>query len=146
MPGQPLVLSNWKKDPFNLTGAGGYLNPAAFAVPGLPATATSPATPAFGNEPRTLGNARSPHTIYFDMSGNKDIPLKGEKVLLNIRADAINVFNHTNYFLNPNSYHTLTGSLNSTTGLYTQAAGFGELDNANNNPGRTFALGAAISF
>lgn len=147
VPGQPLILTNWRKDPFNKTGNGGYLNPAAFAVPGSPGTLEGAApTPAFGNAPRTLGNARSPRTIYFDMSGSKDFHIKGDRVILNVRADAINVFNHTNFFLNPNGGHSLTGSVNPTTGAYTLGGGFGLLSSANNAPGRTFALGASVAF
>lgn len=148
VPGVPLIQPNWRKDPFNLTGSGGYLNPAAFATPGLPGNLSNntPPTPAFGNAPRTLGFARSPHTIYFDMNGSKDFPIKGDRIKLNLRADAINIFNHTNFFLNPNSAHTLNGSLNSTTGVYALASGFGILSSANNNPGRTFALGASVTF
>lgn len=139
VPGVPLVQANWRKDPYNLTGAGGYLNPAAFTVPG------SPGNPQFGNAPRTLG-VRSPHTIYFDMSAKKDIPLKGEKLRMTVAADAINVFNHTNFFLNPNSNHNISSSLNSTTGAYVANPNFGILSSANNNPGRSFALSATVQF
>jgi len=50
-----------------------------------------------------------------------------------VRADAINIFNHTNFFLNPNSGHSFDGSINSTTGVYTLGSGFGILNNANNS-------------
>lgn len=146
IPGVPLIKSNWRtNDPFNLTGAGGFINPAAFAVPGTPGTATSPNVPAFGNAPRTLGIARSPHTIYFDMSGSKDIPIH-DRMKLQLRVDAINIFNHTNFFLNPNSQHNFTTAINSTTGAPTYNANFGILSSANNSPGRTFAVGAAFTF
>jgi hypothetical protein len=139
VPGVPVIQSNWRNDPFNLTGSGGYINAAAFSVPG------SVGNPQFGNAPRTMG-ARSPHTIYFNMSGSKDMNLRGDRLKLNVRADAINVFNHTNFFLNPNSQHNLDSSLNSTTGVYVANSSFGILSSANNNPGRTFALGATLIF
>jgi hypothetical protein len=147
VPGQKLILGNWRSDPFNKTGSGGYINPAAFTTPGSPGVLGGAApTPAFGNAPRILGNARSPHTIYFDMSGTKDFPIKSDRVIFSVRADAINIFNHTNFFVNPNSGHAFDGSINSTTGAYTLGSGFGILNSANNNPGRTFALGGSVTF
>ena len=139
VPGVPLIKANWKQDPYNLTGHGGYLNPAAFAVPG------SPGNPQFGNSPRTLGGARSPHTIYFDMSASKDIPIH-ERAMLTVRADAMNVLNHTNYFLNPNSAHNFTSSLNFATGAYLVNPLFGTMNNGQMTPGRTFGVGAALVF
>jgi len=145
--GVPMIQSNWRKDPFNLTGAGGYINPAAFAIPGFAGTAGNGYvnTPAFGNSPRALG-ARNPMTLYFNMSGAKDIALAGDRVKLNLRADGINIFNHTNYFLNPNSNHNLASTLNSTTGAYALNTSFGILSSANNTPGRTFGVGATLTF
>ena len=160
-PGVSLIRPNWRQDPFGLAG-GGYLNPAAFSVPGSPGclaaeancTTVTANTPALGNSPRTLG-ARSPHTIYFDMSASKDVFFqRSERVKLTIRADAINAFNHTNFFLNPNSAHTLDSSINSTAnysgttapGAYVPSGTFGVCNSSNNNPGRTFAVGAAVTF
>ena len=146
VPGVPLYRSNWRKnDPLNLTGSGGFINPNAFAVPGSPGTNFGPNTPAFGNAPRTLGNARSPHTIFFDMSGSKDFPIH-ERMNLQLHVDAINIFNHTDFFINPNSNHNFTTAINSTTGAPTYNTSFGALSAGNVNPGRTFAVGAAFTF
>lgn len=149
VPGVPLRLANWRQDPFNLTGTGGFINPAAFAVPGSAGTSANNYvnTPAFGNAPRSIaGLARNPITVYLNMSGSKDIPLVRERYRLTIRADAINIMNHTNFFVNPNSNHNYTSSLNSTTGAYLLNTSFGTLSAANNSPGRTFAVGASFTF
>ena len=144
VPGVSLIKSNWRhNDPLNLGGQGGYVNAAAFVMPGTPGTASAPNTPAFGSSPRTLPSLRNPRTIYFDMSGTKDIPLN-ERTILHLRADAINVFNHANLFINPNSGHNLTTGINSTTGLPTYNPNFGILSSG--NAGRTFAVGAALTF
>lgn len=148
MPGVPLRNPNWRQDPYNLTGSGGFINPAAFAVPGSAGTSANNYvnTPAFGNSPRVVaGSARNPITFYLNMSGSKDINLH-EKLKLTLRADAINILNHTNFFVNPNSNHNFTSSLNSTTGAYVQNTSFGTLSAANNTPGRTFAVGASLTF
>lgn len=147
VPGVQLVKSNWRNhDPFNLTGSGGFVNPAAFAVPGTPGTLQTANVPSFGNAPRTMPNIRSPHTIYFDMSASKDIPLRSDRIKLQIKADAINVFNHTNFFINPNANHNFTTAINSATGAPTYNTNFGALSSGNNNPGRTFAVGASLTF
>ncbi len=140
VPGQPLLRANWKSDPYGLAG-GGYLNPAAFAVPG------SVNNPQFGDAPRTLGGARNPRTIYFDASVKKAFSIAShERVKLVVKMDAINAFNHTNFFFNPNSGHNLSGSINNTTGVYTQNSGFGDLSSGSQSPGRTFAVGANLTF
>jgi hypothetical protein len=140
VPGQPLIRSNWKSDPFALIG-GGFLNPAAFAVPG------SVNNPQLGNASRTLGGARSPRTIYFDASVKKTFSLtSNDRVKLTVKMDAINALNHTDFFFGPNGGHTLSGSLNSTTGIYTLNSGFGALSSGAQAPGRTVALGASIAF
>jgi hypothetical protein len=142
VPGQPLVLHNWKQDPFGLNG-GGYLNPNAFTTPG------SPGNPQLGNAPRTLANARNPRIIYYDASLRKGINLRGDgRVRLELRLDAINALNHTNFFFNPgiSDGHRYSGSFNSATGQYSAASNFGTLLQASNTPGRTLAVGAALTF
>jgi Carboxypeptidase regulatory-like domain/TonB dependent receptor len=138
VPGQPLVNPNWRSDPFGING-GGYLNPAAFAVPG------SLDNPALGNAPRTLGGARNPRTIYYDLSVRKSFAI-GERVRLQLRADAINALNHTNFFLGSgsSSQHTLTSSLNAATGQYTLNTNFGDISAVNG--GRSIGLGIEITF
>lgn len=148
-PGVPLKLANWRQDPYNATGNGGFVNTAAFSIPG------SYQNPTFGNAPRTLG-LRSPHTIYFDMHASKDIPLHGDRWMLTIGADAINAFNHTNFFLNPNSGHNIYTGINSSYAYasgpspsnlpFTLNATYGALNSANNTPGRTWALSGVLKF
>src|SRR5579859_55240 len=137
VPGQPLINPNWRSDPFGING-GGYLNPAAFAVPG------SVNNPALGDAPRTMGNARNPRTIYYDLSLRKSFSL-GERVRLQLRGDAINVLNHANFFLGSGStsQHTLTSSLNAATGQYNLNTNFGDLQVTG---GRTIGLGIEITF
>ncbi len=71
-----------------------YLNPAAF---------TRPAKGELGTAPRTL-NIREPMRRYFDLSIQKDFPMPwigGEgKRKINIRVDALNVFNMPNFYWN----------------------------------------------
>lgn len=156
IPGVPLKNPNWRKDPYNqsgiVDGTHGYVNPTAFAMPGtfgtFNGTTVSPNTPSLGNSPRSLGAIRSPNTLYFNMSGTKNFILKDGKVNLNIRVDAINVMNHTNFFLNPNSQHNLYTGISTVNNLPvpTPNATFGALSAANNTPGRTFGLGASLTF
>jgi hypothetical protein len=142
VPGQRLIQPNWKQDPFGLNG-GGYLNPNAFTTPG------SPGNPQLGDAPRTLSDARNPRIIYYDASVRKGIPLRGDgRVRLELRLDAINAMNHTNFFFNPgvSSGHRYSGSFNSANGQYSVASNFGVLVQASNTPGRTLAVGAALTF
>jgi hypothetical protein len=139
VPGVPLIKPNWHHDPFGTTAAGGYLNPAAFAVPG------SPDHPAFGNASRTLGAARNPVTTYYDMSVRKTFPVAPRgRVDFTLKIDAINVLNHPNFLFNPNSGHTYTNGINSTTGVYNVSSTFGDLNGATN--GRTVAFGGTLRF
>jgi hypothetical protein len=71
-----------------------YLNPAAFK---------RPAKGQLGNAPRTL-SIREPMRQYFDLSIQKDFPMPwigGEgKRKINFRVDALNIFNHPNFYFN----------------------------------------------
>lgn len=71
-----------------------YLNPAAFK---------RPAKGQLGNAPRTL-SIREPMREYFDLSIQKDFPMPwigGEgKRKINFRVDALNIFNHPNFYFN----------------------------------------------
>ena len=70
--------------------------------------------PALGNAPRTLPDARSPSTTSFDASLFKNFRLgKEASRRLQLRVDVINVANHPNFFINPNSSRTL-GAFNFT--------------------------------
>ena len=112
VPGQPLINSGWKQDPFGLGGGAitPYLNEAAFAPPG------ALGAPSLGNAPRTLPGARGPRTLYFDMAATKGINFR-ERCNLNITASALDVFNHPMYILS-----TTTGYESSQTNVTAGAA------------------------
>ena len=164
-PGVALKNPNWRKDPFNLsgstTGAGGYVNPQAFSMPGTFGNYSGGSTisanaPVFGNASRTLSSIRSPNTLYFNMSGTKLFALRDGKINVAVRADVLNALNHTNFFLNPNAQHNLfSGITTSNVGTLsapvyqpvpTQNPTFGALSASNNTPGRTFGLSASVTF
>jgi len=131
VPGQPLIKPNWRQDPFGYNG-GGYLNSAAFSIPG------SQDNPQFGDIQRTLGDARNPRTITFEASLRKVIPLR-RRMHLELQADAINALNHANFFQNTSlSAHNLLTGTNSGNGS------FGNLGSA--STGRIIALGASFVF
>lgn len=140
--GVPLINSAWRKDPTGVTSAGGFVNAAAFSVPG------SIDNPQFGTAPRSLGQLRNPVVVYWDGTIRKTIPLYSERVKLQLQMDAINLMNHPNFLFNPGTgTHNLTnGSLNATTGNYGANAGFGVLGASNVTPGRQLGLGAKLTF
>jgi len=131
VPGQPLIKPNWKSDPFGYVGVG-YLNSAAFSIPG------SQDNPQFGNIQRTLGDARTPRVITFDASLRKIIEVR-DRMHFELQVDAINADNHANYFQNTSlSAHNLLSGTNAPNGS------FGNLGSA--STGRIIALGAAFVF
>ena len=87
---RPDLVGNTSKDAipagYGPNGFGPLLvNPAAFAAPqGL----------TFGNSPRNI--ARNPHQINFDMALYKHFPIT-ESAAFEFRAEAFNVFNHTQW-------------------------------------------------
>jgi hypothetical protein len=104
VPGQRLINSGWKSNPFGLNGAGytPYLNAAAFAIPG------SINNPALGNAPRTLTDARSPRETMFDARVMKGFTIKS-RYTLNLTGTFNNAFNHPVYL------GTSTTTLNTTS-------------------------------
>jgi hypothetical protein len=106
--------------------------------------------PQLGNVPRTMGGARSPRTIYFDASAKKSFSItSSDRLKLAIKLDAINAFNHSDFFFNPNSGHSFEGNLANqtpTSATYTVAGGFGDLNSGSQSPGRVFALSANFTF
>jgi hypothetical protein len=143
VPGVPIIKKNWKSDPFGYNGVG-YLNAAAFAVPG------TLGNPVLGNARRTLGQARDPRTITFDASVRKLFAITPQRVRLILSADAINALNHPNYFLGTGTAeHEVFGSLDTTTGdpgygTYAVNSNFGNITTASS--GRNLALGARLTF
>ena len=92
--GVPVINPNWRNSPFTEP----YLNPAAFVTPG------SDGAPKIGNAPRMLPDARSPALTSFDSSVFKNVKLgRDARRYVQLRVDVINVANHPNFFINPNS-------------------------------------------
>lgn len=145
VPGVPVINPNWESSPFTQP----YLNSAAFAIPG------NGAAPSLGNAPRTLGDARSPGILGFDTSVYKNIPLgKEDRVRIQLRVDILNVLNHPNLFINPNSSRSVADGayvFNATTRVFTPNVNFSTLDPNNtgqwgNYAGRQWRVGARVSF
>jgi len=96
-----------------LTGGGPqtaqpYLSAAAFATP-------SPLGSPFGNAGRNI--ARGPAFNQLDFAVNKSFRLPGESTQLQFRAEAFNIFNHTN-FLAPNSNLSSGAAFGKITGAF----------------------------
>ncbi len=141
--GVPVINPDWRLSPFTQP----YLNPAAFSIPG---TETAP---AIGNAPRTLPDARSPSTTSLDASVFKNINLSHDgKRYLQLRVDVINVPNHPNFFINPNSSRSFGAyNFNATTRTFTPNVNFQKLDPNNtgqfgNYAGRSFRLALRVYF
>jgi len=107
-------------DPFANIPAGLYYNPAAFAVPAIGSTIT---TPVLGNLGGGSGVMSLPFVWNVDATMSKFIPLFGERKGLKLQAQAYNVFNHTEYNgvgtgvqwdANGNLINTSAGIFNST--------------------------------
>lgn len=143
--GVPIVNPNWRDNPYV---GGGYLNPAAFSVPG------SLDNPEFGNAPRTLSSVRNPITQFFDASISKRFyVLPNERLRASVRADFLNALNHPNFFFNPNSGHDWLGGdfnrqalTNPAIQAFTTNGSFGRLDPNNTITGRTIRLALRFEF
>ncbi len=86
VPGVPLLNPQWSRDCPTGSGCEPYFNPAAFE---------RPVKGTLGNAPRTFDGARSPTQHFLDLAVQKNFPLGNEgKRRLQLRVDAINVFNH----------------------------------------------------
>jgi hypothetical protein len=109
---RPLMVANpiLSKDQRTLTR---YFNTSAFAVP---------AVGTYGNAPRDV--FRGPGINNFDMSIFKNIPLWAERIRFQLRFEAYNTFNHTQ-FSGVNS----SAIFNTVTGQQTNAA-FGSITSA----------------
>jgi hypothetical protein len=100
-----------------------YLNPAAFILP---------PQGSWGNVGK--GSLRGPDLIVYDGGLAKDIPLRGERMKLQFRAEFFDLFNRAN-FLGPG---LASGDYNGTNsvqhGPNVSGTGFGQItaDNSNN--------------
>ena len=110
-----------------------WFNTAAVAVPGTPATATTPGVFAFGNEGRNI--FRGPRLSVVNLSLAKSLALT-ERMHLALRADFVNALNHPSLGL---------------PGQTLGAANFGEINAATQNGGvavapRSGQLSAVFTF
>jgi hypothetical protein len=106
---RPLMIANpiLSKDQRTLTR---YFNTSAFAVP---------AVGTYGNAPRDV--FRGPGINNFDMSIFKNVPLYAERIRFQLRFEAYNTFNHTQF-----SAVNTSAIFNTATGQQTNAA-FGSI-------------------
>jgi hypothetical protein len=109
-------------DPYGANACGNkapcinYLNPAAFALP---------AQGTYGNMGK--GALRGPNMIDYDGALSKEIPLRGDRVHLQFRAEYFNLFNRVN-LMNPGMSATDTsgtGTVQHTANL--SGTGFGQI-------------------
>ncbi|HEX3880424.1 MAG TPA: carboxypeptidase-like regulatory domain-containing protein [Bryobacteraceae bacterium] len=113
-----------------------YVNPSAFLRPPLG---------ALGNAPRTLDGLRGPWNTFIDASVQKTINLdESGKRRLQIRVDALNVFNHPTFAFTPDNGggSDFMGSAPSTATLTTAA--YNTWATANGQPLYATTAGAAI--
>jgi len=103
------LAENVHKDPALNGAVEIFKNPLAAAAAFAPLT---------GLQVGTRDNLRGPHFSNLDVTVLKNFPLVGERYRLQFRADAYNVFNHTNFGLpDPNLNDGTFGVLSSQAGL-----------------------------
>ncbi len=95
------------------TGYVNYVNFAAFVLPPVKDAAGNALSP-FGNASRNPG--RNPAFYETDLDINKKFNTPLESLKIEFRAEAYNVFNHTNLYL-PNSISGTQGTTSSTLGV-----------------------------
>jgi hypothetical protein len=112
--GQPVTLCNSGHSCLSHQAASGainYVNLAAFSLPAT--TANGAISSPFGNAPRNIG--RTPKFYETDLDLNKRFTTPLENLKIEFRAEAYNVFNHTNLYLpGGTSGSTLGGTLGGT--------------------------------
>jgi Carboxypeptidase regulatory-like domain/TonB dependent receptor len=107
VPGKPVTLS--KSNRQAVTGYVNYINTAAFVTPPIKDASGNVLSP-FGNATRNPG--RTPPFNETDLDLNKKFNTPIETLKIEFRAEAYNVFNHTNLYL--------PGSISVTQGTTTQ--------------------------
>jgi hypothetical protein len=141
VPGVSLINPNWRSDPTGLLPGGGYVNPAAFAVPG------SVGNPQLGNAPRTLPYLRNPTSTTFDTSFTKNFKLGKDRARnFKLRMDVINVLNKAVFVFPANNNGGLFTSYNTTTRTFVTDARFGKLQASDTVRPRTFRFSLEFNF
>jgi Carboxypeptidase regulatory-like domain/TonB dependent receptor len=115
VPGQAVTLG--KSNRQAVTGYVNYINTAAFVTPPIKDASGNVLSP-FGSASRNPG--RTPPFNETDLDLNKRFNLPIETMKLEFRAEAYNVFNHTNLYL-PGSISVSQGTINSGVTLGTGA-------------------------
>jgi hypothetical protein len=95
------------------TGYVNYINYAALVLPPVKDAAGNALSP-FGNASRNPGRTTSFYETDFDVSKKFSTPM--ERMKIEFRAEAYNVFNHTNLYL-PNTISGTQGTTSSTLGV-----------------------------
>jgi len=95
------------------TGYVNYINYSAFVLPPVKDAAGNALSP-FGNASRNPG--RTPSFYETDLDINKKFNTPLESLKIEFRAEAYNVFNHTNFYL-PNTISGTQGTTTSTLGV-----------------------------
>jgi hypothetical protein len=111
-PGQPVSLCNSGHSCLSHQAASGainYVNLAAFTLPTT--TANGVISSPFGNAPRNIG--RTPKFFETDFDLNKRFRTPSERLNVEFRAEAYNLFNHTNLYLPGGTSGSTLGSANS---------------------------------
>jgi hypothetical protein len=134
VPGQPFKSYSGSVKGYTVNTTK-LINPAAFVNTG---------NYAFGNAPRELSNVRNFFHKDEDLQVGKPFPLIGERLILNFRFDAFNIFNR-------HSFGCMDGSVGDTNfGAFT--CGAGPNSEVNNNitssvpPSRTMQGNVRITF
>jgi Carboxypeptidase regulatory-like domain len=82
-----------------------------------PTAAIAAFTPPLGVQMGTRDNLRGPHFSNLDVAVNKNFPIKSERYKLQFRAEAYNVFNHTNFGLPDPTINGNFGQLTTEAGV-----------------------------
>jgi hypothetical protein len=132
-PGEPIVNPLWSRNCPISNSCQPYLNPAAFQRPPVG---------RFGNAPRTLDYARGPFQHYADFSLQKNFKLgESGKRRVQIRVDALNLFNHPTFAVYPNNYGGAQFMSAPSTGTLTTAA-YNTWATYNNQPQYSATVGS----
>jgi hypothetical protein len=94
VPGQPITLGVGHRQAN--TGYVNYINTAAFVTPPIKDAAANVLSP-FGNASRNPGRNPAFNETDFDLNKRFNTPIDSLKI--EFRAEAYNIFNHTNYYL-----------------------------------------------
>jgi hypothetical protein len=133
MLGQPLLNPLWSPNCPTGSSCQPYVDPSAFLRPSLG---------AYGSAPRTLDGLRGPWQQFLDFSLQKNFRL-GEKRVLQLRVDALNVLNHPVFSFIPNNGGGADFMGAPSTGTLS-AASYNAWAVANNQPQQTTPAGLAI--